>query len=414
MTDFSSSLYSSGDTPHHYPRYFHWDYLRAFMVLLVVIEHALLPYSPLFKNTAFIGDFEGHVLFDVLHLHNDLIMMPMLFLIAGLFIIPSYNRRGLQGFVREKGWRWGVPFILGVIFLVPLQTYLRDLIKLDDQLTFVTYLREVYFFDKIQSSGFWFLYFLALLTTGILILNFIFPTLIDRLSSICNHMLKKPWQGFIYLILLCAVILGISDLFFGPFWWQGFGKLFYVRGARFGVKIIFFLIGIGLSQLSTQDINNQFKKAFKVSLITAVISFSIYAIYCIQNFYTGAYGLEITRYLKAGGSLAQAGPYIIAYAPPILIRTTLHACALCSLSLFYICLFITFLNHSLSWWRSLAACSFGIYIFHEPIQVGMTYLLYDQNYSEFLKFPLVVTVTLTGSWLITHYLKDKPGFRKVL
>ena len=67
-------------------RTYYIDYLRAFMVWLVVIEHSFLPYSPHYKNMAYTPDMGGSLFFDIVHMHNDAIMMPFLFSSSGRYL----------------------------------------------------------------------------------------------------------------------------------------------------------------------------------------------------------------------------------------------------------------------------------------------------------------------------------------
>ena len=87
---------------------------------------------------------------------------------------------------------------------------------------------------------------------------------------------------------------------------------------------------------------------------------------------------------------------------------------MCSLIVMYVSLFKRFLDKPLPKWQSLAACSFGIYIFHEPIVLWVGYLFYHNDISEYVKFAVVASVGTALSWGLTHFIKDWPGFKKVL
>ena len=400
-------------------RLFYIDYLRAFMVLLVVFEHALLPYSPHFKNTAYIPDFGGDVFFDIFHYHNDTVMMPFLFLLAGMFVIPSLKRRGYLDFSREKFFRLVVPFVVGVTVLVSPQTYFKYLIKTDPHISYGDYLTKVYFFDNLAPSGFWFLFYLFLLTFGLLFLYVIWPALVKIMGRIIEWMTAHPVLGFGLFFGVSALILVVSDLLWGATWWVGFPPVFYFGpGSRFLMMIFFFALGVGISEIGLNQ-NTVFLeklgKSWPKWVLLGGVSGALYMGYSLAYYHEGAYNYEFLRHLAYEGSWKEGWPILKEYAPPVLIRTTFLGFFLCSLTIMYFSLFYRFLNKENVVWQSLAACSFGIYIFHEPLQVPATYYFYGMDISVYLKFILVLSISWFGSWfLVQKILLKLPGFNRVL
>jgi hypothetical protein len=389
------------------------------MILLVVFEHALLPYSPHFKNTAYIADFGGDLFFDVFHYHNDTVMMPFLFLLSGMFVIPSLKRRGLGSFCREKFFRLVVPFFFGVVFLVPPQTYFKYLVKTDPNIGYFEYLKTVYFDGHMSPSGFWFLYYLFLLMVGLLILYYAWPGFIKLCGNFVRWLTARPIRGFIVFFIISAIIFGISDLLWGPLMWVGFGQIFYVGpGSRFIIMILMFLLGVGIAEIGlNQNIAflDKLGQSWPKWVLVAVITGALYMGYSLLYYHDGAYNYEFLRFRLYGGTWEEGWSILKEYAPPVLVRTTLLGLFLCSLTVMYFALFYRFLNKQNAIWQSLAASSFGIYIFHEPIQVPMTYAFYEVDISVYLKFLVVLCVSLFGSWfLVQKILLKLPGFKRVL
>ena len=79
-----------------------FDYLRAFIVLLVLLHHSVLAYAVLWPAQprtfrilpAPIVDPQRWVGFDVLAAFNDTFFMALMFLLSGLFVWPSLERKG--------------------------------------------------------------------------------------------------------------------------------------------------------------------------------------------------------------------------------------------------------------------------------------------------------------------------------
>src|SRR5580692_7614560 len=91
-----------------------FDRARTFITLLVVVHHSVVNYT-WFGN----GDRIRWLGFDLVVLFNDSFFMACMFLISGLFVHDSLQRKGPAVFLRERTWRLGVPYLLSVFVLMP-------------------------------------------------------------------------------------------------------------------------------------------------------------------------------------------------------------------------------------------------------------------------------------------------------
>src|SRR6478672_9691654 len=107
-------------------------YLRAFITVLVVLHHAVLAYHPFAPapGTAFLAEPRLWQIFPVsdgaktgaalfITGVNDVFFMSLMFLVSGVFVWHSLMRKGATAFLRDRGSRLGVPFLLSVIVLAP-------------------------------------------------------------------------------------------------------------------------------------------------------------------------------------------------------------------------------------------------------------------------------------------------------
>ncbi len=399
------------------------DYLRGFMVMLVVFQHSMQAYSPFFQKQWYVKDTLSASIFDFWYLHNDIIMMPFLFFLAGMFVFPSLDRRGTLSFTKEKLMRLFVPFALGVFLLVPPQLYMKYLIKTAYPENYWHYVSDTFFWKEASSSGFWFLAALAMLTILLILVRKFAPFIIKGFDNFARWIIKNPIGGFLSISAIASIIIGISEIRWGPWFWFVFrdfgdlGQLIAFRKGRFIMKIFFFFLGAGVAGagiLQSKETLTKIGHSWKTWLILSLFSVGAYLYYAGTNFYTGAYNIEILRHFHFGGSWADSWPFINEYAPPILIRTTLLAVSMVSLTAFYFSAFQRFLDHPNKIWQSLGVCSFGIYIFHEPITTLVQYYFYQSQLNIFLKFTIVSIAATTISWGLTHFLRTKPGFKKVL
>ncbi len=122
-------MQSSGDTGS--TRLIGLDYLRGFIIVLVVLHHAVLAYCTFGQfnpthytwSSAPIVDSERWSGFDVIVLFNDSYFMPLMFLLSGAFVKPSLGRYGPTAYLLNRTRRLAVPFALTVLTLMPLAYY---------------------------------------------------------------------------------------------------------------------------------------------------------------------------------------------------------------------------------------------------------------------------------------------------
>src|SRR6202167_6688311 len=112
------------------------DNLRAVVILIVLAFHSVLAYvqwipqrtvgfnDPPYQWRSFpILDSHRWMGFDLFCAWQDVYLMSLMFLLSGLFVYPSLARKQNWGFVRDRLLRLGLPFVFGVIVLVPIARY---------------------------------------------------------------------------------------------------------------------------------------------------------------------------------------------------------------------------------------------------------------------------------------------------
>ena len=421
------------------PRVPFLDYLKGFVISLVVLDHSLHAYSLHYAKYWFLPDFDRSVGFDILHLHNDGFMMPSMFFFAGLVLFASLKRRGLVSFLKERLLRLGIPFIAGVIFVCPFLSYPKYLAQQDSNIGYWDYCTTVYLKlgpDSILQAGpFWFLSYLALLTVIALIIYYTVPRFYTLLRDFCQWVMEKPLPGLLVIALLGILIQGLSDLRWGAHWWIHFGRdvpqeawsypfwdfinhLFYARGARFIFKAYMFFLGLGFGYAGLlhnhyiwQKLANSWAKWAGAALLIGITYISV----TLLNF-DEVYNNDLRRFLfLQGGDWEDTWPLIVDTVPMILLRTTLLALFIFSQIMAYLALFRRFLNHDSATWQSLAMCSYGIYIIHEPFVVASQWYLQGSDVPIAIRFLMVGFGSLFISWFIMKNLLTKmPSLRRII
>ncbi len=398
------------------------DYLRGFLVLLVVLDHAVQGYAYRFGRFWFFPDFERDTFFDVFHMINNGFMMMLLFFLAGLFVIPSLKRRGYVSFAKERFLRLALPFIVALPILCPLLTYPRYVFKENPLMSLSEYWVGLFtdpeLMAKWQAGPLWFVYYLLVLTTLLVLLYTVAPGLIKRMGRSVQALSNRPWLALAIIVGISAVILGLSDLIWGAPWWIGYGKLFYVQGSRFLLQAFYFLLGAAIAEsglLNSSKLWDGLAHHWKALTAGTFIVGGLYIGYSLNYFEDGAYNVLVRRHFHQGGDWDTLMPVLFEGAPMVLLRTTLHAvfCALISLAM--LGLFRAYLDEPKPLWASLAACSYGIYLTHEPFVVWAHYWMNGTDMPTFIKWVISGFGALIISWLLVQKILLRiPGFKRIL
>src|SRR6201747_1912653 len=120
MTSISSSVASAGTSasPKAVARNASLDRARTFLTLVVLLHHAVIPYT-YFGHT----DPKSWLGFDAVVLATDSFFMAMFFFLSGLFVWPSLAHKSPWGFLRDRLLRLGLPFAIAAFTIIPIAYY---------------------------------------------------------------------------------------------------------------------------------------------------------------------------------------------------------------------------------------------------------------------------------------------------
>jgi hypothetical protein len=269
------------------PRRQDLDLMRATVVGGLIFFHTARIFDPL---DFYVKDQPPNLPLTLFVFFAGLWGMPLLFVVSGLGAWYSLRSRTATGFVRERLARLLVPFLVGLLVVVPPQIYYQlrfegrdpgsywqfygDFFQVHLGLKFPWFIRPDDPPDLFEPAHLWFLYFLLvyslLLLPALLYLRGSGRQLLQRLASFCG----RPWAIFL-LALPVAVIeatLGTEEsggwnrYAYIPFLLYGFllaadprfGEALrrHARAALLvGVPAMLILLGLGLyiSEVAGQD-----------------------------------------------------------------------------------------------------------------------------------------------------------------
>jgi surface polysaccharide O-acyltransferase-like enzyme len=200
------------------PRRQDLDLLRAAVVGGLIFFHTARIFDPL---DFYVKDQPPNLPLTLFVLFAGLWGMPLLFLVSGLGAWYSLRSRTPVGFVRERLARLLIPFLVGLLVVVPPQVYYQQRFQRQDSgsysqfygdffqvhlgLKFPWFIRPDDPPDLFEPAHLWFLYFLLvyslLLLPVLLYLRGRGRKLLERLAVFCS----RPWAIFLLALPVAAI-----------------------------------------------------------------------------------------------------------------------------------------------------------------------------------------------------------------
>lgn len=392
------------------------DHLRGFMFIFMAIDHSLHAYANHWRHFWFFRDYQGNKIFDALYLHDQVIIMPMLFFIFGMFVLPSLQHRGFIGYWKERLLRLGPIYLFGVPFIVPILAYPKYKVYTEPGIGYWEYWWEIFLGERLQAGPFWVLHAIIGYTVVLICLYYALPSVHRGLTRAFRWCVDRPMAGYICFGLMSSFILGVSDILWGAPWWTNFGFIFSLQSSRMLLIMLYFLCGSALMQSGLfQDekkmnaLANQWP-TFLFLYIPLAGTFMLYSV----GYHDEAFNEDIHTLARTHGGWIEAWPLISVIfwdaAPGVLIRTTLFGFLCMTQALLLISLFKRFFRQPTPWFTSLARNGFGIFIIHESIVVWTQYSLLNIDLPLFVKFLITAIFGISLAWVISAKILLKVSF----
>src|SRR3954470_17637440 len=110
MTSVSIAAADARAAPVAASRNLALDRARTFLTLVVLLHHAVIPYTH-FGHT----DPASWIGFDAVVLATDSFFMATFFFLSGLFVWPGLRHKSAGQFLRDRLLRLGLPFAIAVV-----------------------------------------------------------------------------------------------------------------------------------------------------------------------------------------------------------------------------------------------------------------------------------------------------------
>jgi len=375
------------------PRLAFIDNLRWVMIVLVVSMHAAVTYSHL-GGWYFMEDPKPDtatmLVFAYYQMGLQAFFMGFLFLIAGYFVPPAFDRKGLGKFLRDRFVRLGVPALIYMLVVHPFLVYwmLHDYYKIKAA-PWTAYLHFLSTFRWIGGSGpMWF-------AVALLIFCAIYGLVrVARKSKPVNTpeaALPTSLQiaGLALLMGLCSFLVRIV---------QPMGKnILNMQLCFFSQYIVLFTIGlIAYRRNWLQRIPYEFgMRWFKYTLV------------CGTLVWLAVLGATVATHSEQSVN----GGF------------TWQSAGVCFWEAFFclgICLGLTVLfrekyNRQGAFEKWMTDNNFSVYMFHPPVLVAVTLVMGGIASPKLIKFAAATVLATALTFLLSHYVFRRiPLLKRVL
>lgn len=387
------------------------DLLRATITAVVVAFHSVLGYvtfgvfdpADYFKrSTAPVVDQQQWIGFDLFFAFNNTFFMSLMFFISGLFVVPSLNRKGVVSYLKDKAWRLGAPFLLGMFFLSPLAYYPSFLLTGSDK-GYLAYWRDMILEGPWPTGPLWFISMLLAFHL------FVAPAylFIKRFgiwecssTELLKRVRREPVSFFLVAVVLCIGSYLPLLFLYGPFLWVFFGP-FCFNASRFLLFLSNFGLGVylGAQGLEATFLGNRgtFGRRWPVWLF---LSGAFFIWFLVAN-------KSMLEHFDVKNEIWSQPPGWLSNG--LGFATCTATISLCALALFH---HFTFPPSRLL--DSLRANAYGIYLIHYPFVVWTQYFLLGWPLGAIGKATIVFVVSLSGSWGVVAMLRRIPVVSRII
>ncbi|MCS3928511.1 hypothetical protein M2175_003542 [Bradyrhizobium elkanii] len=368
------------------------DRTRTFLTLVVLLHHAVIPYT-YFGHT----DPASWIGFDVVVLCTDSFFMAMFFFLSGLFTWSGIARKAPQVFLRDRLLRLGLPFVIAAFTVIPLAYYAIAL-RHDPEQTFASFWWKTITVGPWPSGPIWFVWVLLAFDLTASLLYRVSTHLVDPVNRVSVRGFEQPAVFWLLLAVVTAVVYVPALVHFGANKWFEFGP-FSVQASRVLLYFAYFFIGVSVGAANFDrgilSAEGQLPKNRWMWVIATLVPYCL--MWCM---------IYIKRAILGNPNVlpdwyqAIYGTFVVLFSAAILLAI------------------LAFFLHQKSPGPNLLdrmqADAYGMFLVHYPIALWIQYVLFDYSWPAIFKAAIGFVLTVLLSWGLTAMLRKIPGASHVL
>jgi len=369
------------------------DRARTFLTLVVLLHHAVIPYT-YFGHT----DPRSWIGFDCVVLATDSFFMAMFFFLSGLFVWPGLGRKALHVFLRDRLIRLGLPFAVAAFTIIPIAYYAIEL-RQHPEASFAAFWWKTVTVGPWPSGPLWFLWVLLAFDLTASLLYRLSSTLLDPINRLSLKGFERPATFWLFFAVATAIVYVPLVVYYGQNDWFDFVGPFAVQASRVLLYAAYFFIGAGIGAANFDrgvlSANGQLPETRWLWLIVTLIPYCLMwgMIYIKREILGNPYPLPAWY-------LAIYGLFFVLFSAAILFAI------------------LAFFLHSKTPGPTLLdrmqADAYGMFLVHYPIVLWLQYWLFDFDWPAIVKAAIAFVLTVLLSWAATAALRKIPGATRVL
>lgn len=357
-------------------RFYFFDNLRVFIILLVVVFHIGMCYTTWNLDWWCVNDIKKGSFFDYFVLETDVYIMPVMFLLAGYFAPVVLRKKGIAAFWQAKFKRVVIPWIGGTLFLAPLIAYSTFFSRMDMPPNFFDFWINGFWGPYYQQGPYWFLGMLSLFFLLFTIFYYLNPASLEKSAQKTT----PSSSFFLGFVLFTAASFFISNLFFWNDTWLNVKYLFMIQPVRFILLLSYFCLGVYAWKHSWFTPGGYNPRVIPWT-IAAIVMLAVFLLYRVVFTLVP----NVPTVFKAGHGLT-------------------HAAFCLTATLALIAIFQRFLNTNTYLWRRLTANSYTIYFIHPCIYIPISCIVQKMDINIWIKYTGVSLVSLLLCFLAAEYI----------
>jgi hypothetical protein len=368
------------------------DRTRTFLTLVVLVHHAVIPYTH-FGHT----DPRSWAGFDAVVLATDSFFMAMFFFLSGLFVWPGLGHKAPAIFLRDRLLRLGLPFTIAAFTVIPIAYYAISL-RLHPDIGFSEFWWNMISVGPWPSGPIWFVWVLLAFDLSASLLYRLSATLADPINRLSLRGYDRPTLFYQFLLAVSAVVYIPALLYFGPNRWFEFGP-FSVQASRILLYAAYFFIGAGIGAANFErgvlGADGRLAKSSWGWIAATLVPYGLmWVLIYVKREILGNPPGQPQWYLASYGFLFAAFSAAILFA--------------------ILAYFLRFKRSGWSMMDPMQADAYGIFLVHYPIVLWLQYWLFDFDLPAIVKAVVAFALTVALSWAATAALRRIPGVTGVL
>lgn len=395
--------------PVNHQRYHDLDFVRAAAMLLGLLLHVCIFFMPPEMYFWGSGDYSGDILNAQFLNFIHLFRMQLFFLLAGFFAELVVDRKGLSTFVLDRLKRILLPFVVGVLVMVPVFTllngnfgYYNNLYDGKNILQIIRSSALFGWFELESGSGlkdgllhYWFVYYLLIFYLLFVVFRPLLMSKLIQTASGWNQLIEfgvKRWWGFLLLGLLIAPLqYSLKSVSIPP---TGFN----VPLGDLGLYFLYFFFGVSLYRkrnlLEYVTKNAYVYAAFSVPLFILIdyptMKIDLSAPIANDLYTWTIFDLQTLEFVRP--NLVLEGVLFGGWAKVLVVL--LRATLCWSMCLASIGIASRYLSKESSTVRYLADSAYWVYWIHMPLTFKLSYMFQDyEGLDPLTKCYLVLVVS---------------------